>query len=591
MGRRRISPFTWSVGVLLLAGAGFGAFWFTRSPSAPRAPEQPDDSMPALSLPDEERARLWEIEHHGNLLAKHGFGPLAAALQKADAAALERLLAADFHGTDLERPTEAALHNELLDVVRHTDAGHTAPVDRAGFVERLLGWRRLFATPPKVKLALMGLSPVSPASPDGPWQGSGQLRLWGEHAKGKPAEVIVYLKYTVARPTRENLAAGGWLSACTVTQGQIGKAGRYLFREVAAERGIDPRQFHDNWRSEKEPITMTGGVYVCDFNRDGILDLLVVDVNGTFLYQGLAGGKFANVTTDVGLPPVADPRSNPSVVAAFVDLDGDGWEDLLLGDAVYRNEQGRRFVNVTARTNLRLPHHWLAVVAADFDRDGRIDLYVTRGGPGKKGDWLTGRSGSADGNLLLRNKGNWQFEDVTAATGTDGGQRSTFTAVWLDADGDGWPDLFVPNEFGNGVLYHNQGRDASGAVTFRAVALTDHPCDFGTMGVSAGDVDNDGRIDLYLGNMYSKAGSRVIGNLQADAYPPAVVAKMRTFVTGSQLHHNLGGLRFEPLGKAMQVNDAGWAYGPALADLDNDGWLDLYATAGYISRSRSEPDG
>jgi len=66
---------------------------------------------------------------------------------------------------------------------------------------------------------------------------------------------------------------------------------------------------------------------------------------------------------------------------------------------------------------------------------------------------------------------------------------------------------------------------------------------------------------------------------------------MRTFVKGSELHVNRGGLRFDQKGMEWQVNDAGWAYGPALVDLNNDGFLDIHATCGYISRKRNEPDG
>jgi hypothetical protein len=178
---------------------------------------------------------------------------------------------------------------------------------------------------------------------------------------------------------------------------------------------------------------------------------------------------------------------------------------------------------------------------------------------------------------------------VTEKANASGGRRSTFTALWLDANNDGKPDLYVPNEFGNGVLLINQGDG-----TFKEQPLTDHPDDFGTMGATCGDVNNDGNIDFYCGNMYSKAGTRVIGNLPPGAYPPDIMDKFRTFVKGSQLHINKGGkdcVRFEQKGKEWQVNDAGWAYGPALVDLDNDGWLDIYANAGFISRSRSEPDG
>ena len=107
-----------------------------------------------------------------------------------------------------------------------------------------------------------------------------------------------------------------------------------------------------------------------------------------------------------------------------------------------------------------------------------------------------------------------------------GGNRSTFTAVWLDADDDGWPDLYVINEFGNGVLLVNQ-HDG----TFRRAGPGRRPrATSARWGSRAGDFDNDGHIDLYAANMYSKAGNRVIGNLWPGTYPEPIMAKMRSFI-------------------------------------------------------------
>ena len=142
------------------------------------------------------------------------------------------------------------------------------------------------------------------------------------------------------------------------------------------------------------------------------------------------------------------------------------------------------------------------------------------------------------------------------------------------------------NEFGPGVLLVNQGNG-----TFREHLLAKGPNDFGSMGATVGDIDNDGNMDLYIANMYSKAGTRVIGNVCPGTYPEPIMATMRQFVAGSQLWRNKGNLNFEPLGKEYGVASVGWAWGAILADLDNDGWLDLYATAGFVSQSRSDPDG
>ena len=536
-----------------------------------------------MELPEKERQYIWAIEHHGNLLVKYGFSGLAAALKNADVADLTRLLATDFAGSDLGRPEHVRASVPYAEVERLDDSGQASvPLDRAAFVARLLQLRKVFADrPPQVKFALMTLSPKRRGQLDGIWEGTTLLRMHGEHHKGAPAEILVMLRYSLPRPSKETFSRPGWLHGAAVLQVLTSKSPHYLFAEVAKQRGLDTASLHDNWKS-KQFHSQPGGVYVCDFDRDGILDVLVTDVDRCWLYRGRPSGIFEDVTETMGLPRKGLRNS----VAAWVDIDGDGWEDLILGGRVYRNEDGKRFADYTRRCNLRLPSEATGIIVADYDRDGKLDLYVTRPGPPGGQSWLDGKSDVSSGNILFRNRGNWHFQDVTRSSKASGGRRSTFTAAWLDANNDGWPDLHVANEFGDGVLLINN-RDG----TFSSHRLGDRPADFGTMGVAVGDVNNDGNIDIYCANMYSKAGTRVIGNMAADAYPPDVMEKIRRFVAGSQLHLNRGDLKFDQAGTKMQVASVGWAYGACLADLDNDGWLDLYATAGFVSRSRDEPDG
>jgi hypothetical protein len=596
----------------LVAGVGGGVIFyayhsdrFWRSSPSTSTEQTGETVSPPRGIDEPERAYLWDIEHHGLVLSRHGFQRLADALARADAQALLALLAPDFTGQTLQQPREVCIAKDYVQGVRQEDAGHPPVVlNRASFHDRLLEYRRLFARPPKVQLALMALAPTVRGDLTSPWQGTCQLRMWGEMPSvgsdpipqaapnrmnavtpNGPGEVVLYLQYQVPRPTEKKLRQGGWLHSCAITQSQIARSPRFLLREAAAERGIDRRRFHDNWEHGMKGTT-TGGVYLCDYDRDGILDMLVVDLNGIALYKGLPDGKFVDVTQEVGLPwRLLDPVG-ANLVAAFVDLDGDGWEDLILNKRIYRNEGGQRFQDVTHLSNLRLQGDISGIAVADYDRDGRLDLYVARLGPSKASSWLDGKCGGHGGNLLFRNQGNWQFEEVAVASGATGGDRSTFTAIWFDANNDGWPDLYVLNEFGNGVLLINQGNG-----TFREQALVSGPGDFGSMGATAGDIDNDGNIDLYVANMYSKAGRRVIGNLAPGTYSDGLMATLRSFVAGSQLHRNRGNLQFEQLGQKYQVAAVGWAYGPALVDLDNDGWLDLYATAGFVSQNRQEPDG
>jgi hypothetical protein len=541
------------------------------------APREP----PKAALPEDEQAYLWDIEHHGNVLVKEGLAVLAKAIQAGDEAALGRILAPDFRGADLKEPRRVAVAADTYQVERLEAAHASASLDRAAFTARLLQWRRTFGkTPPKAKFSIIELRPKTRRQVDGPWEGTALLRLHGEQHAGAPAETMVQLRYELARPTEKNLARPGWLRAAEVLEVVQGKSDRFLFQEVAAQRGLDTASLHDNWKNDFFNPT-PGGVYVTDFDRDGILDMLVTDTL-PYLYRGRSDQRFEDVTARMGLDKAPLTRS----VVAWIDIDGDGWEDLIVGRRIYRNDQGRRFVDQTSACELRLPADAVNIAVADYDRDGKLDLYVTRAGIRAGVSWLDAHTGDEEGNHLYRNLGGWRFQNVTAASKTLGGHRSTFTAAWLDANDDGWPDLHVPNEFGDGVLLVNQ-RDG----TFAEQALADRPADFGTMGLAVGDVNNDGRIDIYCANMFSKAGTRVIGNVAPGTFSPEEMAKIRRFVAGSQLHLNQGNLKFEQAGSKRQVAGIGWAYGAALADLNNDGWLDIYATAGFVSRDRNQPDG
>jgi len=539
-----------------------------------------DDQARSLTLDQSQREYLWQIEHHGLILGRKGFPRIARALRNNDLQALLALLADDFQGELLGEPREVQFEHDSVRVRRQQDSGR--PVVRANrerMADVLLADRRRFVKPPTVKLALMALSPVNRMELDGLWQGTCQLRIFGELASNGRGEVVLYLAYRLPRPTEELLNSDAWLRSCSITQRQVAEAPRSLMREVAAERGINVGQFHDNWRTPDNTQIISGGINLCDFNRDGCLDLLLTDLETNVLYQGRLDGTFVDVTARVRLPRI--PRL---VSAAFADLDGDGWEDLIFGSLILRNHEGQYFSPVEVPTLSVRPQ--ANVIVADYDRDGKLDLYVTTIGVTKTATWIKGEGGGRVGNRLWRNLGNWTFADVTESSGASGGNRSTFTAVWLDADEDGWPDLYVINEFGSGVLLVNRGDGK-----FREQVLDDGPGDFGSMGVTAGDFDNDGHIDIYVANMYSKAGNRVMANLGPDTYPESVMAGLRSFTTGSQLHHNLGGLKFERIGRRLQVADVGWSYGPAMIDLNNDGWLDIFATCGFISRSRDDPDG
>ena len=240
-------------------------------------------------------------------------------------------------------------------MLRQQDAGRDPiKLDRLGFVARLFEDRKRFSRAPQVKLTLMALAPTNPHVLDSLWEGTCQLRMWGEVGPGRPGEAVLYLTYRLPRPTEAILKGDGWLRFCSVTQRQFAEAPHILMREVASQRGINTEKFHDNWKKGANLETVTGGAYLCDYNRDGRLDLLLVDLDGNVLYEGQAGGNLVDVTKKMGIP-----QSPRLLGAAFADLDNDGWEDLLLGPQVLRNEEGKAFRPVPPISGLNLSAQYL----------------------------------------------------------------------------------------------------------------------------------------------------------------------------------------------------------------------------------------
>jgi len=562
--------------------------------SAPSAPANPSPAPPpvleGLALAQPERVYLAQIEQRGLVLTRRGWPALAKAIRAGVPAGVATILAADFQGTTLDVDEGKGPRSEMIDVRRVAPAAGAPPraaLSAEAFATFLVDLRKRFTAPAAVEMALMSLSPLERTSLDGAWKGSCALRIVGSATSGGVAELMCTMEFELASvPDADAIAkAPGWIRRLRMTVMQLSRAPHALFEETGWRWGIDKSRFDDTWLlpAARKRI-VTGGVFLADVDDDGCTDVLVTDLRGIFLFRGSPGGKFTDVTEASGLPAKMSGVS----AAAWADFDGDGRVDLMLPTRLYRNAGDLRFEDVTARSSLALGAGLSALCVADYDGDGRIDVYASRTDPGivkSKGDsWIDGPGGP--GNQLWRNLGDWKFEDVSAKAGASAGHRSTFTSAWLDANDDGRPDVYVLNEFGGGVLLVNQGDG-----TFRETPLLEDAGDFGSMGMAVGDVDNDGHVDVYTANMYSKAGRRIMENLAPDAFPPAVFTKMKRFVTGSELYHNDGGLKFTRVGKAARVHSVGWAYGAAFFDLDNDGFLDLYGTAGFVSVNKDEPDG
>ncbi|HET7694724.1 MAG TPA: CRTAC1 family protein [Vicinamibacterales bacterium] len=358
-----------------------------------------------------------------------------------------------------------------------------------------------------------------------------------------------------------------------------------LYRDVTREAGIT---FQHHAAPEKKYIveSMSGGVALFDYDNDGRVDLYFVDsltvetadkptAARSALYRNLGNWKFEDVTDRAG---VGHPGWAMGVCTA--DVDGDGWQDLYVtglgGNRLYRNNRNGTFADATARAGLRGGGWSAGCGFADYDRDGRLDLFVSRyvkidlkrlpefgrdktceyrGIPVQCGP--RGLEGESD--VLFHNDGDMRFSDVSAAAGVaDPKGYFGLGVAWFDANGDGWPDLYVANDSNANFLYINQKNGTFKDSAFpMGVAVSEDGAEQGSMGVALGDYDRSGRFSLYVTNF-------------AEEY--------------NALYRNNGDhfsdMSFRTRTAAVSLPYVGW--GNAFFDYDNDGWLDLIAVNGHV---------
>ena len=331
------------------------------------------------------------------------------------------------------------------------------------------------------------------------------------------------------------------------------------------------------------------GVAVGDFDGDGFDDLYVCQPAGlpNRLYRNRGDGTFDDVTAGSGVGLLDN-----TACALFLDVDNDGRQDLVVvratGPLLFLNQGGGKFrQKPDAFQFAQTPHGtFTGAAAADYDRDGWLDihfcLYTYYQGADQynyPSPYFAAENGPP--NFLMRNNRDGTFRDVTAATGLNqNNTRFSFCCAWGDANGDGWPDLHVVNDFGLKNLYRNNGDG-----TFTDVAHESGAEDAGAgMSVCWFDPDNDGAPDLYVGNMWTAAGERISMQdaFQSDA-PEPVRALYRKHAMGNSLLRNRRGAGFQEVTMASGAGMGRWAWSSDAWDFDHDGFPDLHIANGMVS--------
>jgi hypothetical protein len=342
----------------------------------------------------------------------------------------------------------------------------------------------------------------------------------------------------------------------------------------------------------------TPGLAVGDVNGDGLDDLYLCQEAGlpNRLFLQEPGGTAVEASAASGADWLESTRS-----ALFIDLDNDGDQDLaaaVLGALVVAANDGR--ARFTVKAALPTSHDTMSLAAADYDLDGDLDIYVCAYKSddlikdagvlsiGSSDDFVYHDANDAASNVLLRNDGSagsWRFTDVTRETGLDANNRRySFAAAWEDFDNDGDQDLYVANDFGRNNLYRNDLQE-SGSPRFTDVAGAAGAEDSASgMSVTWGDYDRDGRMDIYVSNMFSAAGSRITYQpLFKPGAAEEVIERLQRFARGNTLLRSSSTGAFEDASTAAAVTRGLWAWSSNFIDIDNDGWEDVVVANGYVT--------
>jgi hypothetical protein len=352
--------------------------------------------------------------------------------------------------------------------------------------------------------------------------------------------------------------------------------------DVTAKAGIN--WTHNPCRTGHKylPETVGGGGGFLDYNHDGLLDILLINgaplpgykgpIPHNALYRNNGDGTFTDVTKEVGLD-----LHEYGMGAAVGDYDNDGWPDIFLTAVghthLMHNEHGH-FVDVTRKLGTDISGFTTAAAWLDYDRDGRLDLYVGRYvewtpqtdlpcGPANARQYCAPHQYRAAQPVLLHQKSDGTFEDVSREAGILGHSGKTLAVEPYDFNGDGWVDLYVANDTEPDLLLIN---NHDGTFTDQGlesgVALGTDAAPTGSMGIDIGTPFNDGRTAIAVG---------VFAGQQMSLFVSQGSSKSPLLFDNAKLESRLG-----PATGAMTT------FGLVMADINGDGWPDILCVNGHI---------
>jgi tetratricopeptide (TPR) repeat protein/peroxiredoxin len=350
----------------------------------------------------------------------------------------------------------------------------------------------------------------------------------------------------------------------------------------------------DHWRTILDgaigvDVYGNNGVAAGDYDNDGFDDFYVCQPAGlpNRLYHNRGDGTFEDVTENAGVGVL-----DSTACALFADFQNRGRQDLLVvrgtGPLLFLNQGDGTFSLKPDAFRFAGPPQgtFTHAAIADYDRDGRLDIYFCMYMYYLGLDqyhypipYYDARNGPP--NCLFHNEGDGTFVETTEPSGLNAdNDRYSFACAWGDSNSSGLPDLFVANDFGSSQLYRNNGDG-----TFKVVSKESNVESVGAgMSCCWADYDNDGRQDIYVPSMWEAAGQRVSGQTRFHQKAPESIRELyQRHARGNALYRNAGDGTFQNVGRQAEVEMGRWSWCSDFWDFDHDGNSDLYVANGYLS--------